>query len=1394
MSFLGKIIAAPVADPMLRPLAERLDDGIAARLVPVHADMRDEIVAYAEYRAAPATARRHAEVVANYCSRQARTIEDFGAAEQLFQTRLASAVDEAEERAAVLDFARDLGATRKQAQSDAKAFDAFFDADAVLERFHKRIGERERALAYALERLGAVTADALSDDAGIMQSGFFVELFEGLLTDMRSWRGDARIRYAAHRCLGAIAQRIDHWPEGVWFDSVLSATRRVCLDDNEDVWVQCAALDTLLALSPRSVPTVIERRATASLAAKTPQQRDNELFLRRHIVRMFCAQYRAIPQLKPLLSALANDPEGAVRQAFAEGLHLLPHEQAKGLMTRLRTDKDPQVRAAIFADAPRMLSRVEPTTYAMHIARVLKFDEDEFVLRIALDAACATAAHCRRESDPALAEICASLTEAVAVFRRRALSFKLLRWADEARERIWLVSDDEAVAIAGVIGEGIAGQLEAEVRKIKPLREWVKADREKVGRVMAVLAQNDFGLSLDPKGSPRIQRGEWIRRRGWRILFEGRNSATDKRQAHLHTTGRQYFGTMIAPSARMAELAPTKVPGEPLFESKEGGWRNYLPLLDQVLTALDKGQTLELYTSAGITEIVPPAGLFTRMRAFWKVTRGFAALAGLRNREPDEFLDRLRALGLTITFRGYGDQAEPNPEVVKLFSAGGVLVALPVLWDKAVAYASTVYENSLLELGIFVTLASLWFFGRHAILGWRARRLRNSLSLVLGGWGTRGKSGTERLKAGLINALGPSIVSKTTGCEAMFIIGNPFGGLTEMFLFRPYDKATIWEQFNLLKTSYGLKTRVFLWECMGLNPSYVRVLQQDWMRDDIGTITNTYPDHEDVQGPAGRNIPEVMCEFIPHGSTLLTTEEEMRPILDEGAAKGGTSMRAVTWKEAGLIHKSLLERFPYEEHPYNIALVTAMGDELGLEPDYCIREMSDRVVADLGVLKTYPRSEIDGRTLEFVMGMSANERFGAMGNWTRMGFAEHDLSRDPEIFVTTVVNNRADRVPRSRVFARMLVNDVAADRHFLIGSNIEGLMGFIDEEWEAYASGLTLFDDDIEPLAKLEQLAKQQRIAVNESELDGLLAAMLKPQSGTIEAREAVEAAREGRLLSELQSAGAKGVDAIAAHYEAMAGFHRDYTALKDAVAKGGSNDALDKQTRELLERAFKAKLVPVRDFYIKGEMIVRLVAENTPPGLVNRIMGMQNIKGTGLDWVYRWQAWETVWKACQQLRADDPVEVERGYRMLASFQEYGVLSDAEVRDALASLRERIDQVPSIAPAQLDAIEARLAEQMKKFDAAEHEADAGADDESANWLAEAGDRLINFTEAFADAGDAVRRRKASDRIYKALIAEQISLQRAASELKELTARQKGGWLSKSIKERARSIAEWRKAA
>ena len=61
-----------------------------------------------------------------------------------------------------------------------------------------------------------------------------------------------------------------------------------------------------------------------------------------------------------------------------------------------------------------------------------------------------------------------------------------------------------------------------------------------------------------------------------------------------------------------------------------------------------------------------------------------------------------------------------------------------------------------------------------------------------------------------------------------------------------------------------------------------------------------------------------------------------------------------------------------------------------------------------------------------------------------------------------------------------------------------------------------------------------------------------------------------------------------------------------------------------------------------------------------------------------------------------------------------------------------------------------------------------------------GSRLLSLLEAFEDSGDAVRRRRKANRIYRDMVRQQISLDRAVVELQELTKRQKGGWLAKDL--------------
>ena len=54
---------------------------------------------------------------------------------------------------------------------------------------------------------------------------------------------------------------------------------------------------------------------------------------------------------------------------------------------------------------------------------------------------------------------------------------------------------------------------------------------------------------------------------------------------------------------------------------------------------------------------------------------------------------------------------------------------------------------------------------------------------------------------------------------------------------------------------------------------------------------------------------------------------------------------------------------------------------------------------------------------------------------------------------------------------------------------------------------------------------------------------------------------------------------------------------------------------------------------------------------------------------------------------------------------------------------------------------------------------------------------MRTAEKILDAGDAVRRRRRANAVYRDLVAGRIASARAAYELKQLTQRQKGGWLA-----------------
>jgi poly-gamma-glutamate synthase PgsB/CapB len=634
----------------------------------------------------------------------------------------------------------------------------------------------------------------------------------------------------------------------------------------------------------------------------------------------------------------------------------------------------------------------------------------------------------------------------------------------------------------------------------------------------------------------------------------------------------------------------------------------------------------------------------------------------------------------------------------------------------------------------------------------------------------------------------------------------------ELFIFRSYDKATIWEMRDTLERAAQLGSEVYLWECMALTPQFVDLLEREWMRDDLVTITNAYPDHEDIQGPAGRDVADCIATFVPQKSVCVTSEENFLPVFQEAARARGTRLVVSTPREADLIADDLLALFPYQEHPRNVAMVARLGEELGIERSFAIATMAAHVVPDIGVLKTYPPAQVRGRLVSFVNGMSANERTGFINNWQRTGCDRMDPIAHPEKVLLTVVNNRFDRVTRSEMFARILVEDTVADAHVLIGTNLAGFLSYTHEALAHYLAAMEIvvaddLGDTPSPLprerltyhllrlrvptpegrnvtARLRTYAAGAGLALDEGRVKLPVERLCSPGPdaplGLAEVERKVAEELGPALAAALRPGGASP---FAAHVEVLAPatieevtahavrqtarivvgarLHARLEALLGDARPdlGAFHQAFRAAYREL----FLATLVVVDNPAEKGDAIIDACARACPPGTEVTALGIQNIKGTGLDFVYRWLALDRVTALLGRLG-------ERGsaaqvLHELETFEDHGLVDTGIASAALAEF-----PAEGLAGADADAL-VRVAARM----AALHGEKVRALGEAAKkslWV-----RTLERVERWLDPIDSVRRRGRAELVMRELTAGRISHARAAVELRKLYERQKGGWLA-----------------
>ncbi|WP_438024549.1 capsule biosynthesis protein CapB [Sorangium sp. So ce233] len=946
------------------------------------------------------------------------------------------------------------------------------------------------------------------------------------------------------------------------------------------------------------------------------------------------------------------------------------------------------------------------------------------------------------------------------------------------------------------------------------------AEPRDIERALAVASRGDMTYTLRRRGRGRyvLTRGEPRGFRLWRLVHELRTPMPDKRKGWIHTSGRLFAGELVAPPVGMAEVTPTRVPGERHVYPPVGGWGPFVPRIDDLLAAASLTQReIRLITARGTVTVRAPAKLAHRLRARALLTLRYDRYAQARMRalvaqEPAEqkkFTLMTGELGFTVSLGDTGGEVGGRPYAIEPHLPSKFLsVALPSalqigrdwlagpsvpVWiDSFFSYLVSPAGNVPTQLAWIVFLVLAYMVLRAAWIMTQIERARRGIPLTIGGWGTRGKSGSERLKAALFHALRYDVVVKTTGCEAMFIHAMRDLPAQEIFIYRPYDKATIWEQRNILAAGRNLRAQVFLWECMALQPLFVDTLCAEWMRDEITTLTNAYPDHEDIQGPGGEDVARVIARFMPMDGLSFTTEEQMLPLLKDQAQRKGTNLVAIPPIDADLLPVDLLDRLPYQEHPRNVALVLALADHFGVDREFALVEIADHVILDLGVLKTYPTVQYRGRKLTFSNGMSANERAGFMSNWTRLAFDKHDMDATPGKATVMVVNNRADRVARSRVFAQIIVEDIGVDHVVLINSNLGGMMQFITEGLDARLRDMVITGDGGKEraLERFDEQMKKVGVPARAGAFEDDLTRMLRALPSIDEAAaaaivgspdvagkkaepEAIEAAVKKALEAHAPPAGEDDIRPDIVHHAArlsrrLARRDKARAEVEAALSRGADAEA-NQAFRAAFRELFLERIAVLWNADAKGDKVIDFITREIPPGFDARLMGSQNIKGTGLDFVYRWLSMDRVRTAIERMQSNPSARRE----VLTFFLSYSDFGLIDLREALAAVRAAKEQGG-----------AEWAEHANLIDGAIRRLEALDKEKTAALVVTGktgfGTKVLLRIEQFVDHMDSVRRTRWAKIVMDDLFAMRIGHGQAALLLREIVGRQKGGWLAKDL--------------
>jgi len=1269
-----------------------------------------------------------------------------------FVERLSHAELKAEREFHILDYAYILGADRLQLKKDQEAFQRWFDEGAMINRYQDKTSELEQSLKFLIGKLGDLANRYLRSHADEIAQSWLTLNLESFFLSLLEKTDNEAIRNSIFRALANQVQLISEYVDDPEFNAELVEN---LLQSLEKITTPHAAKVDILEILINLRPTFTRYYMRSHIDLELPENEQidrRQLFLLSAFAGILSKQLNLSEVNIKLLFLLAKHRYPRVRQSVYELCSVLPWPCSQQLILEgLQNETQQAVRLTLIKQLadPRFSEHQQGfKVWQQQLIATASFAEKRLLLELSPRIMFNLQVDCHTEQ------------QANSLFKS-FVEFLNQRLEDEPSLAIRRIISRVREQLVSFVHQQQVAQLEVDLSAHKnlDLADW---NEQLLGRLLSNQAQNYEAYNVSArKKSWQVQYGYKRGFRLWRLWHEFKTPSTDKRQSFNHLHARKPSAFMHVPSSTVAEISQTEVPGEPRFDEQQFSAREHLPLLDFLLSSLSQDNLktpAKTYTPDGILIVTPPKSLFKRLYCYSWISFNYEKLNELRNGsevEQKQFLEILKSKGFTLDFQPYGSVLDTNfpveTSISRLYNKLAITPFLFNLWSSFKEYAYSIYQNSIGQLIFFVLSFIAYFWARHLKISRQIKSDRAHIPVSIGGWGTRGKSGTERLKAALFSSLTLKVVSKTTGCEATMIYARASGEQFEIPLFRPFDKASIWEQSDVLHFAKNVNADVFLWECMGLTPRYVRILR-NWMQDSFSTITNAYPDHEDILGPTGIDVANETSHFIGENSLVFTSEQNMAPILEANAKQRNSNLIQVHWADGLQITEDIRALYPYQEHPANIALVCKMAKHIGLSKDYVFKETSARIIPDIGVLQQFPRAPIGSIEQSFVNSMSANERLATLENWRRLSL--YELNDCPKTQVIALINNRNDRVARSKVFANILSHDLRFDRIVVIGTNVDGFYSYFINALTERIDKL-IENKDIEELESLlvqlnlftaEQLHASFVNAYGQTNADKLMSL----SEGTLN-----KACVKEILGNILDSQVGVILSYFRHHFQRNA-----LAALQENIAENAN------EIKERLLTITKSKITVHENSNLSADELTISTADLALPNTHQVIVGMQNIKGAGLNYVYAWQQWQKIHQTIRHLFTEQcsAKEFRTALTNLNMIVSFNLIEIDYMKQHLATLKKTH-------LAQNEFCQAEISSLLEKLE--EDESNQKQEQQQA-LLVKYFNQLI---ESFLDAGAAVKRKKRANQIYRDIADQRITLEKAIKLLGKLSRNQKSGWFA-----------------